>query len=93
MEKNKSGTENGECLGEGIHAILNRVVRKNHSKKAIFKKKAEAGRRIITQISGGKEIASAKVLRHKHIWQDQETPRSSVWLNAVRSKRLTGVGL
>ena len=33
-----------ECLGEGIQAILNRVVRKNHSKKAIFKKRAEASR-------------------------------------------------
>lgn len=39
MEKNKAGTEDRGCMGngEGIHAILNRVVRKNPCRKAIFK--------------------------------------------------------
>lgn len=40
MEKNKTKTEDRECLGEGegIHAILNRVVRKYHSKKQYLRK-------------------------------------------------------
>lgn len=39
MEKNKAGTEDRGCMGngEGIHTILNRVVRKNPCRKAIFK--------------------------------------------------------
>lgn len=37
--ENKAGTEDRGCMGngEGIYAILNRVVNKTHSRKAICK--------------------------------------------------------